>query len=133
MRQINVRVGLDWCGNRTRSRARTEREAFFAPRIAQPCGDREPSTHEAAEDVFGTGAERDHRVSHDSDPASGHDPQSQAEALPKTKLPYTLSGRRGCCEDTCAGVLPNADHHGQRARSFVAPKPNQTKPIAAAN
>src|SRR5665213_4320316 len=53
-------------------------------------------------------------------------PKPKPKPKPNPKLPYILSGRRGCREDTCAAVLPDADHHGQRARLFVAPKPNQT-------
>ena len=45
----------------------------------------------------------------------------EAEVAADPRLPYTVSGRRGCCEDTCIAGLPNAHHHGERARSFVAP------------
>jgi hypothetical protein len=53
-------VGLCWPGNRTRSRALTEREAFLC--LAQSSASRaaNQSAHEPAEDVFGTGAERDY-------------------------------------------------------------------------
>jgi len=46
--------------------------------------------------------------------------------LPNPKLQYTLSGRRGRCEDARAAVLPTADHHGQRALFLLAPNPTQT-------
>jgi hypothetical protein len=60
-------------------------------------------------------------------PATIRNPKPKPKPNPKLnpKLPYTLSGRRGCREDTCAAVLPNADHH-RTARPFI--RGPQTKP-----
>jgi hypothetical protein len=39
-------------------------------------------------------------------------------------LPYTLSGRRGCCGATCTEALPSAEQR-RTARTFQrGPKPN---------
>src|SRR5450755_2085144 len=75
------------------------------------------------------------RVSHDSDPASGHAPCPRPKPCPKPKPnpnphPYLTAGRRGRKEGARLTLLPTGDHLGQRARLFVAPQP---KPIAAAN
>ena len=60
---LRFRMSLCWCGNRNRSRALTEREAFlFLAQELSLAGTANHSTHEAAEDVFGTGAERDYRL-----------------------------------------------------------------------
>ena len=58
------------------------------------------------------------RVSHDSDPASGHEPCPKPNPNPN---PYAPAGRRGRKEDPRLTTLPSGDHHGQRARLFVAP------------
>ena len=69
------------------------------------------------------------RVSHDSDPTSGHErcPKPLAEPEPDPNPnPYAPAGRRGRKEDPRLTTLPSGDHHGQRARLFVAPlNPNQ--------
>ena len=66
------------------------------------------------------------RVSHDSDPASGHDPQSEAEAEAEAEADPLL-GRRGRKEEARLPTLPTVEHHGRRARPFVAPQtPNQS-------
>ena len=62
------------------------------------------------------------RFSHDSDPTSGHDPCPCPKPKPKAKPnPYAPAGRRGRKEDPRLTTLPSGDHHGQRARLFVAP------------
>src|SRR5438477_6074729 len=66
------------------------------------------------------------RVSHESDPASGHDPSAPSRARkpspnPKTE-PFTLSGTRGCNEAARAAELPKLDHDARRARCRGAHK-----------
>jgi len=57
-RTADARLSLE-----PRSRAPRNARLFFVSRKAQPRGDSEPqSAHEATEDVFGTGAERDYRL-----------------------------------------------------------------------
>jgi hypothetical protein len=75
------------------------------------------------------------RVSHDSDPTSGHDPRPKPKPLllpdlPPIPNPYAPTGRRGRKDGARLSLLPTVDHHGQRARLFVAPQP---KPLAATN
>jgi hypothetical protein len=51
--------------------------------------------------------------------------------LANPKLPYTLSAWRGSREDTCAAVLPNADHHAPRARFLAGPPTPPKRPVTA--
>ena len=53
--------------------------------------------------------------------------REKRDPRPKPKPnPYAPAGRRGRKEDPRLTTLPSGDHHGQRARLFVAPlNPNQ--------